>query len=156
MSESKIQPAESAADVRRCFPVMQELRPHLTEAGFVERVRRQLQQGYRLVFLEREGEVIACAGYRYLENLAWGRFLYVDDLICRSDRRSQGAGKALFHWLLAQARAEGCEELHLDSGVQRFDAHRFYLRERMHITSHHFALKLAPNPSPEAETRSAW
>jgi hypothetical protein len=32
--------------------------------------------------------------------------------------------------------------LDLDSGVTRFDAHRFYLRERMHIQSHHFALAL--------------
>ena len=30
----------------------------------------------------------------------------------------------------------------LDSGVQRHDAHRFYLRERMAITSHHFAKNL--------------
>jgi hypothetical protein len=30
----------------------------------------------------------------------------------------------------------------LDSGVQRFGAHRFYLRRRMDITSHHFALDL--------------
>ena len=27
-------------------------------------------------------------------------------------------------------------------GVQRFDAHRFYLRERMHSAAYHFALKL--------------
>jgi hypothetical protein len=32
--------------------------------------------------------------------------------------------------------------LHLDSGVQRFAAHRFYLARRMDITCHHFALKL--------------
>jgi hypothetical protein len=30
----------------------------------------------------------------------------------------------------------------LDSGVQRFGAHRFYLRRRMNITSHHFAIDL--------------
>ncbi|MGZ5001726.1 MAG: GNAT family N-acetyltransferase, partial [Chthoniobacterales bacterium] len=30
----------------------------------------------------------------------------------------------------------------LDSGVQRFDAHRFYLMKRMKISSHHFSLEL--------------
>jgi hypothetical protein len=44
--------------------------------------------------------------------------------------------------LVAEARAAGCGELHLDSGVQRFAAHRFYLRERMEIMAHHFRLKL--------------
>jgi len=32
--------------------------------------------------------------------------------------------------------------LDLDSGTQRTDAHRFYLRERMSITSLHFTLPL--------------
>jgi hypothetical protein len=44
--------------------------------------------------------------------------------------------------LLARARAEGCAEFHLDSGVEKFGAHRFYLRNRMNISSHHFSLKL--------------
>jgi hypothetical protein len=32
--------------------------------------------------------------------------------------------------------------LHLDSGVRRFDAHRFYLNKRMNISSHHFSMVL--------------
>lgn len=32
--------------------------------------------------------------------------------------------------------------LELDSGVQRFDAHRFYLVQRMLNTAHHFRLTL--------------
>ena len=47
-------------------------------------------------------------------------------------------GWRLFDWLLAEARREGCEQLHLDSGVQRYEAHGFYLKNRLHITSHHF------------------
>jgi hypothetical protein len=41
-----------------------------------------------------------------------------------------------------EARREGCRALHLDSGVQRFAAHRFYLGKRMEITSRHFGLAL--------------
>jgi hypothetical protein len=39
-------------------------------------------------------------------------------------------------------RVVACSRLSLDSGVTRHDAHRFYLRERMVIASHHFAKKL--------------
>ena len=88
-------------------------------------------------------KVVAAAGFRLLENLAWGRFLYVDDLVTDAAHRSQGHGDALMNWLMAHARAAGCAELHLDSGVERFGAHRFYLARRMDITSHHFAMKLA-------------
>jgi GNAT superfamily N-acetyltransferase len=140
---ARIALAEDRESIARCFPVMRELRTHLRdESEFIERVLRQREQGYRLAFLETAGEVRAAAGYRLSENLAWGRFLYVDDLVTRADERSAGHGRALFDWLVAEARREGCAQFHLDSGVQRFAAHRFYLARRMDITSHHFGLAL--------------
>ncbi len=66
----------------------------------------------------------------------------VDDLVTDAAARSHGYGAALFDWLVAEARRLDCRQLSLDSGVQRFDAHRFYLRKRMSITAHHFTLKL--------------
>ena len=91
---------------------------------------------------ERDGRVLAVAGFRVAENLAWGRHLYVDDLVTAAAARSTGCGQELFDWLVRYAVEAGCGQLHLDSGVQRFDAHRFYLRNRMSITSHHFARTL--------------
>ncbi len=142
MMETSIGEAKDAASIARCHPVMAHLRPHLDAATFVAQVARQRSAGYRLAFVESAGVVEACAGFRIAENLAWGRFLYVDDLVTAPDARSRGVGQKLFGWLVEQARREGCAELHLDSGVQRFAAHRFYLERRMDITSHHFALKL--------------
>ncbi len=131
-------------ELRRCFPVMHELRPHLTEPDFIARVRRQRSEGYNLAFAEDSGAIQAVAGYRYIESLAWGKALYIDDLVTAPQARSQGVGGALFEWLVAQARTQDCDSVHLESGVQRFAAHRFYLRKRMDITSHHFALNLKP------------
>lgn len=139
---SRVRLAETREDIARCFPVMVELRPHLDAAAFMEQVQRQQREGYRLAYLEEAGEVQACAGYRFSESLSWGRFMYVDDLVTASSARSQGYGGELLEWLVAQARAEGCAQFHLDSGVQRFGAHRFYLTKRMDIIAHHFALKL--------------
>ncbi len=136
--------AETEQQIRRCFPVMAELRPHVLEREFVERVRlQQRESGYQLAFVEESGAVRAVAGFRIAEFLAWGRILYVDDLVTAAAERSRGHGQALFHWLVLRAKANGCAQLHLDSGVQRFDAHRFYLRQRMSLTSHHFALELS-------------
>ncbi|HEY1065228.1 MAG TPA: GNAT family N-acetyltransferase [Pirellulales bacterium] len=134
--------AETNSAILRCYPVMVQLRPHLQSAEFVERVTRQLTQGYRLAYLEAEGEVRAVAGYRFLENLAWGKFCYVDDLVTDAAARSHGFGRTLLAWLVAQARETGCDQFHLDSGVHRFAAHRFYLTQRMDITCHHFAMSL--------------
>lgn len=134
--------AAEDSQIQACFRVMAQLRPHLPAEDFVGRVRRQQDDGYHLAFIEAEGKVVAVAGFRLSENLAWGRFLYVDDLVTDEAERSRGYGRELLEWLLEYARQEGCDQFHLDSGVQRFGAHRFYLRHGMDITSHHFALKL--------------
>lgn len=85
---------------------------------------------------------MALAGYRFSQSLSWGKFLYVDDLVTTAKFQSKGYGQRLFRWLLKQAKSRDCDQLHLDSGVQRFGAHRFYLASRMDIIAHHFALKL--------------
>ncbi len=132
----------SDADIERCYPVMVELRPRLKQEEFVERIRRQEQAGFRLLYLEMDGQVKCVAGFRILENLAWGKFLYVDDLVTKSAEVNRGYGSAVFDWLVRYARGQGCEQLHLDSGVQRYEAHRFYMHKGQAITSHHFAMKL--------------
>jgi GNAT superfamily N-acetyltransferase len=141
--DHRIAIAKTREDLRRCFPVMRALRPHFKSAEkFVQQVLRQQRDGYLLAFLEADGEVRAVAGYRFLESLFSGKFLYVDDLVTRDRDRSRGFGGALLDWLVEQARSLGCDTLELDSGVQRFDAHRFYLLKRMNISSYHFRIKI--------------
>ena len=41
-----------------------------------------------------------------------------------------------------RALAAGCAQLHLDSGVQREKAHRFYFREGMGVNAYHFRIEL--------------
>jgi len=134
--------AQTDAEIRDCWPVMTQLRPHIPEPDFVSVVRRQYAEGYRLAFIRRQQKVAAVAGFRVLHNLPWGRFCYVDDLVTDERTRSLGLGSELLDWLSDFARHEGCKRLELDSGVQRFAAHRFYLRQRMSISCHHFSLEL--------------
>ena len=134
--------AQSDEQIQRCFPVMKQLRTHLDESDFTPRVRRQMIDGFRLAFLEEDGAVRAVAGFRIYENLSSGNYLYIDDLVTDSDQRSKDFGGKLFAWLVDLAHTHQCEVVGLDSGVQRFGAHRFYLRNQMDITSHHFALRL--------------
>jgi GNAT superfamily N-acetyltransferase len=141
-------------DIASTFDVMVQLRPHLERGVYLATVSRMMADGFRLAAVYeggpagaggaggRGGRVVAVAGYRLGESLVAGRNLYVDDLVTAETERSRGYGKLLLDWLKAEARAAGCRELHLDSGVQRHDAHRFYLRERMHISSYHFRLSL--------------
>ncbi len=134
--------AESDEEIARCFPVMHQLRPHLVDASFVARVREQKTEGYALAYVRDGTDVVSVAGFRIMENLVSGRLLYLDDLASLEGERSKGYGNTIFSWLVDHARARGCAYFELDSGVQRFDAHRFYLTHRMIISAHHFRLKL--------------
>jgi GNAT superfamily N-acetyltransferase len=134
--------AESDEQIASCYAVMRELRPHVAEDTFVARIREQQRGGYVLAYLREGDEVVSVAGFRIVENLVSGRMLYVDDLVTLEGHRSRGYGKVIFDWLVRRAREDGCAHLELDSGVQRFHAHRFYLGNRMIISAHHFVLKL--------------
>ncbi len=122
---------------------MHQLRPNLIEKDFVARVRDQQREGYVLAYFHEEGAVRSVAGFRIHGRMHSGRTLYVDDLVTDSAERSRGHGDRLFDWLVGHARQSGCQMLSLDSGTQRVDAHRFYLRKRMRISCLHFDLPLA-------------
>lgn len=134
--------AKTDGDVERISGVMLQLRPAFTKETLIARIREQQQEGYQVAFVEEAGEVLCVAGYVVGTKLAWGKHIYVDDLVTDERRRSTGAGKVMIAWLKAHARELGCQTLQLDSGVQRFRAHGFYLREGFHISAHHFAMML--------------
>jgi len=142
----EIKLAQSDSDIARVYPVMKELRPHVkTVEEFLERVRKQqAQSGWRLIYVEDAGAPVAAAGFRISEWLAWGKALYVDDLICLESHRGKGFAEALMHWMEELARKEGCEQFHLDSGTFRLPAHRFYHRLGLGIGSFHFQKKIGP------------
>ena len=134
--------ATDPAHIKRCAPVLRELRTFLTEDQIIDRVQQQMTDGYRLAYIEAADIVASVAGYRILRNLTYGKLLYVDDLVTRADHKRAGYAGQLLEWLCEHARDEGCSFFILDSGVQRFEAHRFYLAHKMDITAHHFARKL--------------
>ena len=139
----KITFAKTDAEIQNCHVVMSQLRPHVTADEFVPRVRRQMDDfGFRLAYLEDDGEVKAVAGIRVSEWLHGGKYLEIDDLVAKDGDRSKGYGGELFDWIVDLARSENCDHVRLLSGVQRFDAHRFYLKKRMNIEAHYFNLHL--------------
>lgn len=123
--------------------VMRQLRPNIPAEDYLATIHRLRQtDGYHLAAVYEAGVVRAVAGYRFMEMLYCGKILYVDDLNTDEAARSQGHGQALMDWLKGEARSHGCGQLHLDSGVQRENTHRFYFREGLTINCYHFRVAL--------------
>ena len=124
------------------LPVLLELRPHLTPESFAAIYADGYPQGLRYTAAFDGDRCVGVAGWRLVATTFAGRKLYVDDLVTTSDSRSSGVGKALIDDLTRRAREAGCSVIDLDSGVQRLDAHRFYHREGLTISAHHFTKHL--------------
>jgi GNAT superfamily N-acetyltransferase len=122
--------------------VIHVLRDHVQLDELRRRFESGATEGYRLIGVRDDNSWKAAAGFHVFTNYNNGKILYVDDLVTVADGRSRGYGRLLHDHLKELARSEGCATIELDSGVQRHDAHRFYLRERYEISSHHFSQRL--------------
>ena len=125
----------------RAERVHRELRPHLPE-DYIGKMRRVLAGGARMSVAVRDDAVVGVAVHRIHENTFDGVQMYCDDLVTNADARSSGVGAALMRHMETLAREAGCAKFNLDSGTQRQQAHKFYFREGMVITSFHFAKPL--------------
>lgn len=135
--------AETEADIRACFPVMRQLRPQLqTPEDLLANVTLQGEQGYRLLAVWDDGKPVALAGYRRLDNMIHGRFLYVDDLVTDAEGRGQRHGERLLQALGELGRAESCQQLVLDTALANALAQRFYFRSGLLARGLHFSMDL--------------
>jgi len=134
--------AEKDYEIKKCFAALKELYPDLKENGFVERIKNQFLEGYKLAYLEKDDQIVTVAGFRLLDTQHWGKILYLDDLVTLSAYRWQGYGGKMLKWLEKEARHDGCQELHLSSSFHRHQAHAVYLKYGYRLISHYFAKKL--------------
>lgn len=131
---------ESADDIVESFAVMRELRPHIEDADiYLGRVRRQQQDGYRLLGVWQDDELAGLAGYRHLENLIYGRFTYIDDLVVRQSCQRSKFGERLIDQVRTLAKADGRAMLVLDTGLANSLAQRFYFRNGLLARGLHFS-----------------
>lgn len=139
----QIRTLNTADEIAQSFDAFLELRPALSNVQkFVSQVLVQQQEGYEIVAIEDNSEIIACAGFRIMTMLAWGKILYIDDLISKEKHRGKGHGKLLLEHVIRIAKDNRCNQVHLDSGHARHAAHRLYLNHGFKLSCHHLELLL--------------
>lgn len=130
------------------FDLMQVLRPHLVDAAaYTAQLARQTRQGYRLLAAWSAEQVVGLAGYRELENLLYGRFIYVDDLVVSPGLQRSGLGGRLLSAVRDEAVLRGCDHLVLDTGLHMPLAQRFYFRQGLLARGMHFTQSLRQEES---------
>ena len=140
----KILYAKDEATINRCFDVLKALRPDLQRDTFTKKISSMIENGYNLCYIEESEKALCAAGFRYVDMLAWGKAIYIDDLSTLPQARGRGFANALLDHIIQVAKEKKLNQVHLDSGCNesRYDAHRLYLKKGFNITSHHFAYRL--------------
>lgn len=134
--------ANTEDEIKKCFNLLSELRPHLTLSEFLSAVERMaISNNYQIAYLSSQG-IKAVAGFRISEWLHSGRYLEIEELITVSEERSNGHGGKLFDWLCSHARENECNQVRLVSGVSRKEAHKFYVNKGMLFEAKYFSLSL--------------
>jgi GNAT superfamily N-acetyltransferase len=142
-SSTDIRFIEKDEEVAACFPLMRQLRPHLSsEEEFVSRWRRQATAGYTLMALWHADGPTALAGFRLQDNLMHGVHIYVDDLVTDETARSTGQGRVMMDRLKLEARRLGCTRLVLDTPLTNMLGHRFYFRHGLLARALRFSIDL--------------
>ncbi len=133
------------ADLRRAYPLMEQLRPNtLTLDEFIPKVHEGIEkEGYTLFALEEDGNMLALCGVQAMYTLYYDRCLWVCDLVTDERFRSRGHGRRLLGHVEEWALENGFRTIALSSGIQRKDAHRFYLDKMGYaMNSYSFIKKL--------------
>jgi GNAT superfamily N-acetyltransferase len=113
------------------FTVMNQLRTHLDEAGYLQLIEEAAEkEGYKMAALFEGSKIAAVIGFMPMITLYNGRFIWVCDLVTHEERRSKGYGKALLQFAENWAQEHKYKLVSLSSGLQREEAHRFY-QEKM-------------------------
>lgn len=151
----EVRSIEQFADIGACHAVMLELRPHLKDIdSFIQQVMRQREQGFRLSAAWCDGRIVGVIGYRFQENLLYGRFVFVDDLVVQKEFRSEGVGAQLLSAARTYAREIGCRHFVLDTGLHMARAQRFYFSQGLLAHAMGFCETLF-DPDEEAQTADA-
>ena len=122
-----IKELQTQEDILEAYPVMGELRTHLSEQSYLDLVKEAREKdSYKIIALYDQDEIVAVVGFKPMITLYYGRFVWVCDLVTSQTRRSKGYGETLLSYVHEWAKSNKYECVALSSGLQREDAHRFY------------------------------
>ena len=121
---------DGIGDSAIAYPLMLQLRPHLSEPQFTAYCRlASIQHDYKIYGAFDEQVCLGLLGVRHIVDLLHGPHLYIDDLVVEEKFRSQGVGASLPRLAEQLAVDAGANGVRLCTGIDSWPARRFYENE---------------------------
>jgi GNAT superfamily N-acetyltransferase len=100
------------------------------------------KSGYKVIGKYVNNKLVAILGYRMLYKFAFGKYIYIDDLITLHEYRSRGYGYQLIKWIKIESKKAGYNQIHLDMNINNHLALKFYLNNGFQARAHHLVCQI--------------
>ena len=126
-------------DINNFLPLIQELMGHrLDDAILKERFKEMFDHKYECHGIYVDETLAGVFGLWFATRHYCGKTCEQDHVYIKPEYRSMGLGKQVFKWIYNYAKEKGCETAELNSYVENYPSHKFYLNENYVIKGYHF------------------
>lgn len=133
----ELRKCESDEEMLATHGVISELY-EIDEATYLSHLQEMLSVGeYTLLAVYDGDEVVGAVGYRIGRRLYCGKYLHVDNLVVKQDRRGEGISHAIIEHLKQAAKVAGCDTMLADSYIDNRRAQKIFMREGFYIRGFH-------------------
>lgn len=130
-------------DLNLILPLVMELGDFQTDEALLNaRFLEMFDQNYECFGVYLEEELIGVFGLWFMTRHYAGKSCEPDHVFIKSGYQNRGFGKQIFEFIFDYSRKKGCETSELNSYVQNFRSHKFYMNHGYVIKGYHFLKKL--------------
>ncbi|MGI0107535.1 GNAT family N-acetyltransferase [Salinimicrobium sp. WS361] len=130
-------------EIPHILPMVQELMgQQFSNEILIQRFSEMFDQNYECFKITHDEQTVGVFGLWFMTRHYAGRSCEPDHIFIKEEYRSKGVGKNLFEFIYKYAAEKGCETSELNSYVQNYRSHKFYLNEGYEIKGYHFLKKL--------------
>ncbi|MFN4763916.1 GNAT family N-acetyltransferase [Gillisia sp. Q332] len=130
-------------DLNLVLPFVMELGDFQTDEALLKaRFLEMFDQNYECFGVYLGAELIGVFGLWFMTRHYAGKSCEPDHVFIKSEYQNRGFGKLIFEFIFDYSRKKGCETSELNSYVQNFKSHKFYMNHGYVIKGYHFLKKL--------------
>jgi GNAT superfamily N-acetyltransferase len=130
-------------ELHKVLPLIMELSEYQTEEQVLkERMLEMFDQNYECFGVYKEEEIIGVFGLWFMTRHYAGKSCEPDHVFILPKYQNMGLGEQVFKFIFEYSKEKGCETSELNSYVQNFKSHKFYMNHGYVIKGYHFLKKL--------------
>jgi len=129
-------------ELQNAYPIVRQLRKHLSMDDFIELARQMMGNGYRAFCLFTNGKIVAYTGIAVLTNLYYGKHIWVYELVVDEALQGKGYGKQMLSFVEQYAKDNSISCIALSSGLEKVSAHKFYEKSMNYKTTSNVFVKI--------------